>query len=112
MRKVSPPETIKIGPHTFRVVVVPDEMLLDQGSYGHTALRKLVIAIDGATPFTQEADTVLHECIHAMLSSTTLEEAIEEQVASALAPALLSCLRDNPDLVKYILQNNPDERDV
>ena len=58
----------------------------------------------------QEADTLLHELIHALTGSTGLtasgavleDSDTAEIVTAALAPALLDMLRRNPDLVTYL----------
>lgn len=98
------PETITSEPHTYRVVVVPDGVLEDAGRYGHTAVSRLIVAIDGDLPFTIEADTLWHEIGHIILSSLDLPEEVEERVCLALGPGLLHVLRSNPDLVAYTTQ--------
>ena len=52
-----------------------------------------------ATGMATEAvvDTLLHELIHAMFAIQSLcDDSTEEEVASRLAPALLSVLKDDP----------------
>lgn len=96
------PTTITVGPHTYKVVIVPGGILGDAGNAGHCAHHSLTIAIDDAQAPSQVADTLLHELVHAMLVTVDLGDD-EERVALILGPALLLLLRSNPDLVNYIM---------
>lgn len=110
-KRIPPPGKVVIGPHVFKVVSVPNGVLDDAGRYGHTALPRNLIALDDGMPFTQEADTLCHESAHGMLATIDLgeDEAVEERVCLILGPALLGWVRNNPDLIAYLLQDNPDE---
>lgn len=100
-----PPESVKIGPHTVRIVVVPDGILGDAERSGHASLERGIIALDNECTFTQMADTLLHECVgHGVMASAGLEDEVEERVALVIGPGLLSFLRDNPELVKWVTQ--------
>lgn len=97
-----PPATVKVGPHEFRVVVVPDDVLINVGKAGSCDAQGGVIAIDGRQTKSQLADTLLHELTHAMLDVLDFEAADEERICLALGPGLLALLRDNPALVKWL----------
>lgn len=95
------PGSVTVGPHEYRVVMVPDGVLADASQAGHCSPFRLVIAIDEGQEPSQVADTLLHELVHAMLATLDLGDD-EERVALALGPALLSLLRDNPGLVGFV----------
>ena len=97
------PRALDIGPHRYRVALVPDGVLDDAGRYGHASIERLVIALDDSQPPTQMADTLLHETVHALLASVGLEDEIEERVCLALGPGLLGLFNDNPDLVAFLM---------
>jgi len=96
------PSKVKIGPHRFRVVVIPYSILEGAGADGACGPRRNVIAIDGGCPPSQLADTFLHELTHALLASVKLEDDVEEAVALALGPGLLQFMQDNPELVRAL----------
>lgn len=102
---MAPPENVRVGPHTYRVVVVPDGILEGSGSDGTCNPRHLVIALDQGQPATQMADTLLHELCHAMLATVKTDDDTEEAVCLALAPALLGLLRDNPVLMAWLIDD-------
>jgi len=52
----------------------------------------------------QRRDTLLHEIIHAVSDSIKLK--LKEKQVHALACALLAVLRDNPELVEYLLKED------
>lgn len=59
---------------------------------------------DGLAP-ALEADTTLHELLHAAWSVAGLpDKATEEQAINSLTPIILCILRDNPDLVRWLVQ--------
>jgi hypothetical protein len=95
------PESVIVGPHEYKVVMVPDGVLVDASQAGHCSPLRLVIAIDVGQEPSQMADTLLHELTHAMLATLDLGDD-EERVALVLGPALLSLLRANPGLVAYV----------
>jgi hypothetical protein len=99
---VKPPKTIRIGPHEYRVRLVPDSILEGAGADGTCQPRRLVIALDGMQPPTQLADTLCHEIGHALLSTVKVEEELEESICLSLGPALFALVRDNPALVDWI----------
>lgn len=96
------PQHVIVGPHRYRIVMVPDGVLDDAGRHGQCSAHRLVIAVDQGQAPSQAADTILHELVHAMLATLDLSDEDEERVALALGPALLLLLRSNPDLVDYL----------
>ena len=98
------PTSVIVGPHTYKVVTVPDGILNGAGRVGQTCAMTGVIAIDNEQSRSQMADTVIHELVHAVLNVTDLDNEIEERVCLALGPGLLGVLRDNPALVKWLVK--------
>lgn len=99
---MKPPKHVDVGPHRYKVVIVPHGVLEGVGAGGSCQPRHNVIALDGEVPRSQLADTLLHELAHAMLATTDLDDAEEERVARILGPALLDLLRSNPHLVEWV----------
>ena len=98
----SPPLEIQVGPHAYRVEVVPDGILEGAGADGTCHNRRLTLAVDGGQPPTQMADCLLHELTHALLATIKLEDDAEEALCLILGPALLDLVRDNPKLIDWI----------
>lgn len=69
----------------------------DRGTFcGHTQ----IIEIECTQSAHNQADTLLHEIIHAIWSSRSLPKRIsEEQAATFLGSALATVFRDNPELL-------------
>ena len=102
---MNPPASVRVGPHTYRLVMVPDGVMDDAGRVGHCCPERLVIALDSGQRPSQLADTILHELVHALLRSVDLESAEEERVCLALGPGLLALVRDNPSLVAWLTRS-------
>lgn len=99
---MNPPKHVVVGPHRYKVVMVPDGVLVDGGAAGQCSRSVLVIAVDQGQKRSLIAETLLHELTHALLAATDLSDEEEERVARVLGPGLLMLLRDNPDLVAYL----------
>lgn len=97
------PNTIKIG-HAMWTIDTSKESsdrLCNDGCRGKTYKDKFVICIDGNLPFEAQMETLLHEVLHACFhfigaSDKKLEE---EDLVTALAPILLTVLKENPDIL-------------
>ena len=97
------PRALDIGPHRYRVALVPDGVLSDAGRVGQCSPERLVIALcEGQAP-TQLADSLIHEGIHAILRTMDLEKEVEESICLTVAPGFLAMLHDNPDLVAFLM---------
>lgn len=105
------PKRVKVGPHVYRIEsggVTADA--LDQAeAAGMTHVMRSLIRIDTSSSATQAADTLLHEALHAVWSmvgfrSDSILADKEEEMISRLTPALLGLIRDNPKLVRYMVE--------
>jgi hypothetical protein len=102
------PTHVDIGPHRFTIDSSPEtgHLLHDENSNGDSRPDRLLVRIDPDRPHTKVAETLLHELIHCVWSTTPLrmgEDEHEEEVVSALTPWLLEMLRRNPDLVACLV---------
>lgn len=102
------PNAATVGPHRYRIEAV-DGILRDAGARGETFSDRLHIRVDSQNLApTVEREVLVHELLHAIIASTpvrgvcTLNDEDEERFISALAPALLELLRENPDIVTYL----------
>lgn len=103
---------IQIGPFDYKVIV--DEAAIDRESVRmHSDLQgccryiKCEIHIRPGQSPDSEADTLLHEVLHAVFDMTGLghdlaADDLDESVIRRLTPALLGVIRANPELVKYL----------
>lgn len=108
---VKPPARVRVGPHIYRISTDPSvlrhyEREVDHELDGYCDHANLTIAIKRPLEHTQQADTVLHEVLHAICSQTGITHDTggddEERLIQRLAPALLAVLRSNPSLVDYL----------
>lgn len=109
------PEQVTIGPYQYRVVL--DQAAIDAACRaektdlcGHTHHLRQTITLSPELGPDGRAETLLHECLHAILLQTNpiadLEAAAEERLVSTLAYSLLDLLRRNPELVQYLMDSD------
>lgn len=108
----SAPTTVKVGPYTYTVTLSDariKELEKENNAdlYGFTAHSFLEIAVSPDMADLMVRETVLHEVLHAVLYTTGISnrfsENAEEHLVRALSPALFQMLRDNPQLVTYLV---------
>lgn len=109
------PDRITIGPAVYTVSTDEVDLLRACRSdradlLGHVDHRHLTIVLDADQAPGSLRDTLLHECLHAVLDYTGLAYEIDndEALVRRLAPALLDLLRRNPPLVKALLSDRDD----
>jgi len=103
-RKEARPQSVRILGKTHSINYKPsDEM---QNSYGLCFNGRQRIDIQGDLPSGEEADTVLHEILHAILfqMAVLLPTEIEEQFVRPAASGLHAVLQDNPQFAKWLIQ--------
>ena len=77
---------------------------------GFTIVESLSIVLKPDMPRSLEQETLMHELLHAIYATqgATLKLAkrseLEEASVCALSPMLLTALRENPELVRYLLK--------
>lgn len=111
------PTRIKIGPQVFTVVERDGkgDATLHDGAYGYTLDGKNLIVLERSLPFTKKQVTLFHEIMHACRmtfenptkpkKSSEFEE-WEHYFVGIFESSLLMVLRDNPELVAWLLQED------
>ena len=102
------PKHVVIAPFNWAVKWSRQEVLKHHpngDACGSCDMESLTIAIDAGRAEDYGRSTLLHEILHACVRSSdpTLEEDHEEVVVAAITNPLLSMLRGNPDVVRYLL---------
>jgi hypothetical protein len=111
---VKPPAKVKVGPHTYTVVV--DRAAIDRLSaeggekrLGECDAQRLTITVDPDQAPSQLADTLVHELLHACFDLIGAGEDIsnetEEKLVRRLSPVLVSMIKDNQRLASWITEN-------
>jgi hypothetical protein len=103
------PETVQVGPFIYSVKVDRQVMAIVDGS-GQWGGDSLEIWMSDAPHPVRVKETLLHESLHALWHLVGLNEPYPqeekdspgEDIINRLAPALLSLLRDNPELVEWL----------
>jgi hypothetical protein len=99
---------------TYRVAFEsPDKVVNDEGSacYGTTEHDANRIQVCDNLGHDKERDTVLHECLHQILTlgGLGLEDEVEERLCTFLGTALIGHMRDNPGIWRYLNQRPPKD---
>jgi hypothetical protein len=78
-------------------------------AYGIYNEADQTMSIDDDLGFERERETFLHENIHALIAATQLDTMLadempgfDEHFVSALAPIMLSWIRENPATIAYL----------
>jgi hypothetical protein len=99
------PKKIKIGPYTFPVVRVNKSELPDD-ELAHIDVNSIRIPIAKRIPREKVREIILHETLHGIhyLSGRYDDTPrSDEQWIDATVPMLLQVLRDNPELIAYLI---------
>lgn len=102
------PRSVRIGPFTWRIV---EQDPADLTTMAETALRELVIRIEGAVHEDVWRETLLHELLHACHITAGIVDAdapvTAEAVVGATSPLLLEVLRRDKRLRAYLFGEAP-----
>ena len=107
---MSRPRLVKISPYTWSVKWSRHEVLKHHPSgdaCGACDMGSMSIAVDPGKHEDYARATLLHEILHACIRSSDprLDEDNEETVVAAMTGPLLSMLRDNPEVVDYLMDD-------
>lgn len=98
------PPTVKIGGQLWRFGFTADAGENAEWIFGETLTLSTTIMLEVAQSFSQARDTVLHEIQHAILSNVPpITEHEDEVIIRILTPWLLMVVRDNPQLVDWLM---------
>lgn len=109
------PSKIKIGSQIWEVSEQSRKHSADPSHYGFTADKDLSIIIDKEMPQSLKRTTLLHEILHAIRFTFGGSYAPAEDTSylewehywiGLYEEPLLQILRDNPDLVAYLLSDD------
>lgn len=97
------PSKLKISFITYKVVSLPKKLRKELDGQ-HVPNKCLIQIAPGLMP-THEANTLLHEVLHAVLHAAgvglLLEE--EEKIVLAMANGLCQVMKDNPDFLPFMM---------
>lgn len=102
------PDTITVGLLTFQVirpVVIIDELGKPEASWGETNLDGLTVSIRRDLSGDAEAETMLHELLHAVGHQSGClpqDDDEEERIVKGMSAQLYLALRQNPLLLEYL----------
>lgn len=120
MMNVETPKTVRIGPYIYRissdaaewkkhVAKIRKENPEDhEEACGYTVNLRQLILLDPDQEKDMLADTLLHEILHALYYTSGLgeiESPTEEQIVFIYSPHLLALLRNNPEILQFMLEN-------
>ena len=98
------PHYIKIGPITYSVAEVKDLLNLerDTKANGHIDHDSNRIEVEECLEIQRKYQVVLHEILHGLWVQYSLSDASEGFIDN-LSQGILALIRDNPNLIKGIL---------
>jgi hypothetical protein len=111
------PKKIKIGTQNFKVIERSrqDDGMLNDDTFGYTLETENLIVLDSTIAPSRKQLTLWHEIMHAaqMVYNTSVVpkkndalEIWEHYFIGIWEESLLSVLKDNPDLIVYLLEDN------
>ena len=99
------PISICIGPYDVPVHIMPQGTADAEKNFGSFHSELMEIRMRPAFSSDQQAaDTLLHECLHAIVSvhGMDIRKDGEERTVTVLATALSALIKFNPDLISYL----------
>ena len=102
------PKTVKVLGKTYRILFV--DLVDDDGSSGSHSFASLEVRLDKNLHAEVQAETLLHELIHAVEEHMDLE--LTEKQVHGLSVGLFQVLRDNRPIASFISKSKkglPDE---
>jgi Zn-dependent peptidase ImmA (M78 family) len=111
---MSIPKSVKIGTQVFDIVLRDrkSDGMLNDATFGYTLDIENLIVIDSTLKLSKQRITLLHEILHAIhaVFDTSVKptkkddfDVWEHYFIGVYEEALLLVLRDNPELIKYLL---------
>jgi len=97
------PKTVKVGAHVYSIIQKPKSALPEE--LGTCDFDGLQILLRKRLRKSVAKETLLHELLHACTYPSLNEKTVtDEDFVTAVAPALLQVLQENPELVAYLTQ--------
>lgn len=106
--QVTRPQTVYVSPYTWNIKYSKAEVLKHHpngDACGSCDLESMTIAIDPGKSEDYARVTLLHEILHAAIRSSdpNIESDAEEMAVASMTGPLMACLRDNPEVVAYLI---------
>jgi hypothetical protein len=113
---MSMPKKVKIGTQVFQIIERSrsEDGMLNEGTFGYTLDTENLIVIDATIASSRKKLTLFHELLHAtrMVYDTSIQprrsdsfEVWEHYFIGIWEESLLLVLKDNPELLDYILKD-------
>lgn len=110
------PKKVQVGSQTWDIVekARKGDLSLSEDSFGYTLHRENMIVIDSTAAESRKRQILIHEILHAIRYSfgnpttpkkTDDAEVWEHYYIAMYEEGLLLVLRDNPELLQYLLGN-------
>lgn len=100
-------KTLKVGGETYKITY--DKVCIDQDGNNNRGLTHLsfhTIQVNTDASKQDIADTLLHEALHCLWKHCNLIKDNEEAYIRSLTPAIIMLMKDNPGLVKFIMESS------
>lgn len=101
------PKKIKVGPFFFKIKYANLNDMNRGDSSGYTVFENRHIYIEKSYDEDLQSEILLHEILHVIWWIAGIKERDdEESIIRMESPLMLGVLRDNPDLVNFLLNGN------
>lgn len=96
---VRPPDRLRLLAAEIDIVFVAGLTEGNHAAFGVYDDKKSTVSVLEGCSKSATQDTIVHELMHAILQAYELDS---EKIVRALTPGVLSMIRDNPELVRYL----------
>ncbi len=96
------PEKVKIGYRNYKIADLPQHEADARGLRGTHYAHAGIIRIERNMDTEQQANTFIHEILHACWLQCDINEELEEHAVTVLANQLTQVFQDNPEVTKYL----------
>ena len=105
MNKLFPFEHVKIGPFRYNITDIHGEVTDGRFVHGEATYHKTLIKVDANSSKQGAMQTLMHEIIHTIRYQSAIQPTEnEEYVCDALSFGLIQLIKDNPELIKEIVE--------
>jgi hypothetical protein len=96
------PKTVKVGPHVYSILRKSKAEMKDHGLCDWDQVQ---IKIQERLRKSKAQEVLLHEVLHACCypNMADVQNKTDEEFVDTVSPLLLQVLRDNPELVEYLI---------
>lgn len=102
-RKLAPPKTIRLAGRTFKLNITKEKFgNKGEEHFGLYEPFKGIVNINATMSTDQQKATVVHEVLHDFDMNSGYD--LGEKRVNTLGGAFFAWMRDNPELVKWIMQ--------